>query len=102
MNAFCLGSFTEHFRSVDLFSERSFGRIFLFLLFSGQGPMHEYFIYRLVHVLQTTSTFYSLVQIQQNQCPLLRYDPLYTVKQLKHIFESLKFEFQIVWYLNFV
>ena len=63
---------------------------------SGRGPIRDDFIYRLVLDFKTIITFYSLVQIQRNQCPLLHYDPLYPVKQLKHIFESLKFEFQIV------
>ena len=39
-----------------------------------------------------TITFYSLVQIQRNQRPLLRYDLLYPVIHLKHVFEILKFE----------
>ena len=50
------------------------------------------FIYNLAPGDQTLTTFYSFIQIQRNQRPLLRYDPLYLVKQLKHVFESLKFE----------
>ena len=94
MNAFCLGSFSEHFRSVDLFSEHSFGRIFLFLLNFGQGPIREYFIYKLVPDLQTFATFRSFVQIQWNQRPLLRYDPLYPDNQHKYCLKALKFEFK--------
>ena len=50
------------------------------------------FIYILAPSFQTLTTFYSFVQIQRNQRPLLRYDPLYPVKQLKHVFEILVFE----------
>ena len=77
---------------MDLFSERSFDRIFLFLLVFGQGPICDDFIYRLAPNLQTIATFQPFVQIQRNQRPLLRYDSLYPVKQLKHVFECLKFE----------
>ena len=65
---------------------------FSFSFNSGQGPIHEYLIYRLAPGVQTVTTFCSLVQIQRNQRPLLRYDPLYPVIQLKRVFESLKFE----------
>ena len=66
---------------------------FLFFLFIfHQGPICEDFIYRLAHDLQTSTTFYSFIQIQRNQRPLLRYDPLYPVIQLKHVFEIFKFE----------
>ena len=50
------------------------------------------FIYRLAPIFQTTTAFQPFIQIQRNQRPLLRYDPLYPVIQLKHVFESLKFE----------
>ena len=50
------------------------------------------FLYRSAPGFQTITTFYSLVQIQRNQRPILRCDPLYPVIQLKHVFESLKFE----------
>ena len=86
---------SERFRSVGLCSERSFDRIFLLFSFSvifGQGPMCEYFIYRSAPDFQTITTFCSLVGIRQNQCPHLRYDPLYPVIQVKHVFEILKFE----------
>ena len=56
--------------------------------------MCDDFIYRLVPLFQTTTSFYSFVQIQRNQRPRLRYDPLYPVKQLKHVFENLKFVFK--------
>ena len=50
------------------------------------------FLYSLVPELQSITTFYSLVQIQRNQRPRLRYDSLYPVIQLKHVSEILKFE----------
>ena len=62
---------------------------FLFLNF-GQGPIREDFIYRLVPDFEMTITFYSLVQIQRNKRPLLRYEPLYPLIQLKHVFENFK------------
>ena len=65
---------------------------FIFFLVSVQGPIREYFLYRLAPGFQTTTTFYSFVQIQRNQRPLLRYDLLYPVKQLKNVFEILNFE----------
>ena len=80
------------FRPLAFVSERSLFRVFLFLLIFSQGPIREYFIHRLAPGFQTTTTFCSLIQIQRNQCPLLRYDPLYPVIQLKHVSESLKFE----------
>ena len=80
---------------VSVANVRSIGFFFFFLIFS-QGPICDDFIYRLVPDFQTITTFYSFVQIQQNRRPLLRYDPLYPVKQLKHVFESLNFEFQTV------
>ena len=64
--------------------------VFSFSVNLGQGPIREDFIYRLVPDFQTSITFYSFVQIQRNQRPLLRYDLLYPVKQLKHVFESFK------------
>ena len=67
-----------------------------------QGPICDDFIYSLVPVLQTVITFYSFIQIQWNQRPLLRYDPLFPAKQLKHVFESLKIWIQTDLYLNFV
>ena len=70
---------------------RSIG-FFFFLSNFVQGPIREYFIYTLIPNLQTFVTFHSFVQIQRNQRPLLRYDPLYPVKQLEHGFENLKFE----------
>ena len=42
-------------------------------------------------------TFRSFVQIQRNQHPLLRYDLLYPVIQLKKNFETLKFELDQIW-----
>ena len=71
-------------------SERSLFSFSFFCLFFCQGPIYDDFIYSLVPVLQTVTTFCSFVQIQRNQRPLLRYDPLYPVKQLKHVFESFK------------
>ena len=65
---------------------------FSFSVTFGQGPVCEYFIYRLAPGLQTLTTFRSFVQIRRNQCPLLRYDPIYPVIQLKDVSESLKFE----------
>ena len=100
MNVFYLGSFSEHIRSIDLFSkrfrsvgfcsERSFDRIFLFLLVFGQGSICEYFIYSLVPGFQTSTSFTPVVQIQRNQRPRLRYNLLYPVKQLKHVFDKFK------------
>ena len=66
--------------------------IFLFILVFSQGPIRDKFLHRLVPVLQMTTSFYSFIQIRRNQRPPLRYDLLYPVKQLKHVFESLKFE----------
>ena len=63
---------------------------FLFLFNFGQGPIREYFLCRSAPGFQTTITFYSLVQIQRNQRPRLRYDPLYPLIQLKRVFESFK------------
>ena len=60
----------------------------------GHGPIYDDFIYRLVPDFQTITTFYSFVQIQRNQCPRLRYDPLYPDNQLKHVFVKLKFGFK--------
>ena len=50
------------------------------------------FIYKLAPVFQTTTTFQPFIQIQRNQRPPLCYDSLYPDKQLKHVFERLKFE----------
>ena len=50
------------------------------------------FIYRLAPGFQTTATFQPFIQIQRNQRPLLCYDLLYLVIQLKQVFEGLKFE----------
>ena len=58
--------------------------------FFHQGPICDDFNYSLVPVLQSIITFYSLVQIQQNQRSLLPYDLLYPDKQLKHGFENFK------------
>ena len=69
-------------------SERSLDS-FLYFIFS-QGPVSSYYFYRLVPNLKTITSFCSLAQIQRNQRPLLRDDLLYPVKQLKHVFESLK------------
>ena len=52
------------------------------------------FIYSLAPAFQTSTTSRSFMQIQQNQLPLLRYDPLYPDNQLKHVFENLKFGFK--------
>ena len=71
---------------------------FLISVYFGQGSDCEYFIYRLVPVLKTITTFCSLVGIQRNQRSLLRYDPLYPDKQLKHVFDNLKIEFSPVYY----
>ena len=68
---------------------------YLVFSFSGylrQGPSCSCFIYKLVPDFQTITNFYSFVQIQRNQRPLLRYDLLYPVNQLKHVLKSLKFE----------
>ena len=72
---------------------RSIGFLF-FLSNFGKGPIREYYIYRLVPILYSITTSRPFVQIQRNQRPLLRYDPLYPVIQIKHVFESLKFEFK--------
>ena len=90
MNVFCLARSSERFRSLAFGSERSLGRVFFLLIDSSHGPISEYFIYRLAPGFQTTASFYSFNQIQQNQHPLLRYDLHYPVKQLKHVFESSK------------
>ena len=66
--------------------------VFTFSVYLRQGPICNYYFYRLVPDLATLVTFCSLVQIQRNQYPLHRYEPLYPVKQLKHVFEILKFE----------
>ena len=68
---------------------RSIGFLF-FLSNFGKGPIREDFIYKLVPDFQMTITFYSLVQIQRNQRSRLRYDLLYPVTQLKHVFEKFK------------
>ena len=54
--------------------------------------MCEYFIYSLVPDLLFSTTSCWFIQIHRNQRPPLCYDPLYPDKQLKHVFESLKFE----------
>ena len=64
--------------------------VFSFSVYLRQGPIHNYYFYRLVPDIATLVTFCSLVQIQRNQRPLLRYDPLYPVIQLKHVFEKFK------------
>ena len=43
------------------------------------------------------TTYCPLIQIQRNHRPLLRYDPLNPVIQLKHVFEILKFELEQIW-----
>ena len=53
--------------------------------------------YSLAPDLQTFGTFYSFIQIQWNQRPLLRYDPLCQDNQIEHVFESLKFDFKQIW-----
>ena len=59
MNVFCLGSFSERFRSLGYVSERSLDMIFsFFFLVFGQGAIHDEFSYRLVPLLQTITTFY--------------------------------------------
>ena len=55
------------------------------------------FIYNLAPGDQTITSFYPFIQIQRNQRPPLCYDSLYPVKQLKHVFESLKFELDQIW-----
>ena len=93
MNVHCLTLHSERIRLLAFGNERSlFSFSFLFLLFFGQGPIREYFIHRLVPNFQTLTTFCPFIKIQRNQRPLLRYDLLYPVNQLKHVFESLKFE----------
>ena len=74
-----------------LASVHSIGFFFFFLVFD-QGPIRDKFSYRLVPLLQTITTFYPFIQIERNQRPLLLYDLLYPVKQLKLVFEILKFE----------
>ena len=81
-------------RWLGLENERSLFSPFLFLLVLRQGPICKYFICRLAPGFQMITTFYSFVQIQRNQRPRLRYAPLYPVKQLKHVFENLKFVFK--------
>ena len=90
MNARCLSLRSEPIRSLACGSERSFGRIFLFLFNFGQGPIRDKLIHSLVPVLQTLITFTPFVQIQRNQRSRLRYDLLYPVKQLKYVFEKFK------------
>ena len=87
-------------RWLGLENERSLFSPFLFLLVLRQGPIRKYFICRLTPGFQMTTSFYSFVQIQRNQRPRLRYDPLYPVKQLKHVFESFKICFQTDLNLN--
>ena len=58
--------------------------------------------YRLALDFQTFVTFHSFVQIQRNQCPLLRYDLLYPDKQLKHVFENFKISIRSDLNSNFV
>ena len=70
--------------------------VFSFSVYLRQGPSCSYFIYKLVPDFQTFVTSRSLFQIQRNQHPLICFDPLYPDNQLKHVFESLKFEFQTV------
>ena len=89
MNVFCLVVPSERIRSLVLFSERSY---FFCFCFRGQGPRCNYLFYSLAPDFQTITTFCSFIQIQRNQRPLVRYDPLYPVKQHKHVFEILKFE----------
>ena len=84
--------YLENVRGLGLENERSLFSFFLFLFIFRQGLICDDFIYSLVPVLQTVTTFYSFVQIQRNQRPRLRYDPLYPVIQLTHVFEILKFE----------
>ena len=85
MNRFIRLVLLANVRSVEFF-------FFLFPFNFGQGPIREDFIYSLVLDFQTLTTFCSLVQIQRNQRSRLRYDLLYPVIQLKHVFEILKFE----------
>ena len=78
-----LVSAVNNFCSLPIRNERSLGRVFFLLLDFGQGPIREYFIHKLAPNLQTLTTFYSFIQIQRNQRPLVRYDPLYPVINLK-------------------
>ena len=66
----------------------------LAFLSRSQGPSSKYFSYKLAPNLQTLTTFCSFIQIQRNQRPLLCYDSLYPENQLKHVLQSLKFEFK--------
>ena len=66
--------------------------VLFFSVISARDRIREYFIHRLVPNFQTLTIFCLFVQIQQNQRPPLRYDLHFPVKQLKHVFESLKLE----------
>ena len=79
---------------LGLENERSLFSPFLFLLVLRQRPIRKYFICRLAPGFQMITTFQPFVQIQRNQRPRLRYDLLYPVIQLKHVFEILKFELE--------
>ena len=57
-----------------------------------RDPVANKFSYNLAPGFQMITTFCSFIQIERNQRPLLRYDPLYPEIQLKHVFEILKFE----------
>ena len=89
MNAPQIRSGVNGFRSLDSRSERSLFN-FPFLFNFCQGPIRSFIFYRLVPLFQTITTSCQFIQIQRNQRPLLRYDPLFPVKQLKHAFESIK------------
>ena len=77
-------------RQILLASVRSIDFYFFFLI--SARDLSVMISYRFVPRFQTTTTFTLFIQIQRNQRPCLHYDPLYRVKQLKHVFESLKFE----------
>ena len=70
--------------------ERLLFSLFSFSASFSEGPIRGYLFFSLAPNLKTITTFYSLVQIQRNQHPRLRYDLLYPVIQLKHVFEKFK------------
>ena len=60
-----LASGANEFVGLGSVSERSLDSFFLFIFNFGEGPIREYFIYRLDPDFQTSITFYSLSKLDE-------------------------------------